>query len=685
MSEFDPYHKWLGIAPHDQPPNYYRLLGLSPFEADADVIDAASSKQMVFLRSCATGPHAGLSQKLLNEVAAARLCLLNPEKKNAYDEKLKVERKSAETKSEAAQKRNATTTAIATGKRPQWLMPAASVLFLLVAMCGIMLFRSRAPNPAKSLVVDEANVAAAMATPVTSQTIKEHAQDKPATPASIPLKLETSQKKAPNPKQVEIASTEKTPPTSKVDDPADQSLKLDNSASVAMTSESETTLAPVLAAVPSLEDQANAERLIKDVFKSDYAKAKRLTDKQDLAQKLLQKGIDTHDDPTGRFVLLREALNLAAESGDIGIILNAVESLGESHKIDALELKTGALTKAVKALRPAKMFAPHAASVSALLAEAVATDRFDVANQLCPVVLALARKTTSGDVVKAATLRVNEVEFLQKAFEDVEKARKALNDTPNDPNDNLVVGRYLCFLKGDWNSGLPFLMKSGDPVLKAVAEKDQAQPTEADLRMALGDSWWDAAEKETSLARENLLLRSKYWYVQALAELKGLARDKIDMRLVEIAKLTENAALVAGSIAATKGAKAPAEVKPYRPAFVPKDAVYWNKKWYWFSAEKATYEEAFKVAAGHKGHLVTIDFDLENSFVSQNMKGPTWIGMLRINGIWLNCLGVRQSYFKWDSNQPSSVPGEIYAAIQGNLLWHDYLPDRLFYCVEWER
>ena len=35
---FDPYHKWLGIPPQDQPPHYYRLLGIELFESDPDVI-----------------------------------------------------------------------------------------------------------------------------------------------------------------------------------------------------------------------------------------------------------------------------------------------------------------------------------------------------------------------------------------------------------------------------------------------------------------------------------------------------------------------------------------------------------------------------------------------------------------------------------------------------------------------
>jgi hypothetical protein len=87
---FDPYHKWLGIPPKDQPPNHYRLLGVDLFESDPDVIDAAANRQMAYLQGCATGPLVALSQRLLNEIAAARLCLLTAAKKAAYDDRLKA-------------------------------------------------------------------------------------------------------------------------------------------------------------------------------------------------------------------------------------------------------------------------------------------------------------------------------------------------------------------------------------------------------------------------------------------------------------------------------------------------------------------------------------------------------------------------------------------------------------------
>ena len=88
---FDPYHTWLGIPPHEQPPHHYRLLAIQPFEANPRVIEHAADRQMAHLRTLQTGQHAKLSQKLLNEVAAARICLLNAEKKAAYDQRLRRE------------------------------------------------------------------------------------------------------------------------------------------------------------------------------------------------------------------------------------------------------------------------------------------------------------------------------------------------------------------------------------------------------------------------------------------------------------------------------------------------------------------------------------------------------------------------------------------------------------------
>lgn len=86
---FDPYRKWLGIPEDQRPPTHYQLLGIAADEHDIDVIEAAVLRQSAFVRNFQSGQHAEEATKLLNEIAAARLCLVDRKKRAKYDAELR--------------------------------------------------------------------------------------------------------------------------------------------------------------------------------------------------------------------------------------------------------------------------------------------------------------------------------------------------------------------------------------------------------------------------------------------------------------------------------------------------------------------------------------------------------------------------------------------------------------------
>ncbi|MDA1056050.1 MAG: formylglycine-generating enzyme family protein [Planctomycetota bacterium] len=88
---FNPYHRWLGIPPKYQPPDHYRLLGVERLESDFDVIRDASERQISHVRRYASGEHRDSANRVLNELATARACLLNSASKAAYDEQLRAQ------------------------------------------------------------------------------------------------------------------------------------------------------------------------------------------------------------------------------------------------------------------------------------------------------------------------------------------------------------------------------------------------------------------------------------------------------------------------------------------------------------------------------------------------------------------------------------------------------------------
>lgn len=83
--DFDPYHELLSIPPHSQPPNHFQLLGVPFGECNREVISNAAERQMSFLRKV-SGEHTARAQEILNEIASAKLVLLDESARKDYME-----------------------------------------------------------------------------------------------------------------------------------------------------------------------------------------------------------------------------------------------------------------------------------------------------------------------------------------------------------------------------------------------------------------------------------------------------------------------------------------------------------------------------------------------------------------------------------------------------------------------
>ena len=78
--------------------------------------------------------------------------------------------------------------------------------------------------------------------------------------------------------------------------------------------------------------------------------------------------------------------------------------------------------------------------------------------------LAVAEARKSGDKLlgKQVSEQADQVDQLAQADEAVQAAAATLDQNALDPEANLVVGRYLCFIKGDWKMGRSMLALGSD-------------------------------------------------------------------------------------------------------------------------------------------------------------------------------------------------------------------------------
>jgi hypothetical protein len=229
-------------------------------------------------------------------------------------------------------------------------------------------------------------------------------------------------------------------------------------------------------------------------------------------------------------VLFKTATDIATQIGDGGTSFQAVDEMAEVFQVDAINLKLGILNTGAKMARLPAHHSAVAEKASAVLDQAVGEEQYDAANQLALLALAAARKGKDLALTKQIQARMEEVKSIAKAAKEVASARKSLEEKPTDPEANLAVGKYKCFVRSDWEKGLPMLALGSDAGVQALASKDLAGAASADAQVALGDAWWEVAETQDGGLKRSFQGRAAYWYRQALPGLSGLTKDKAERR-----------------------------------------------------------------------------------------------------------------------------------------------------------
>jgi hypothetical protein len=286
--------------------------------------------------------------------------------------------------------------------------------------------------------------------------------------------------------------------------------------------------------VPGANDQEKAMGVVRDVYRDEFQKAESPGQKEDLAKKLLQRASETAN-ATERYALLRVARDTSIEAGG-ATAFHAVDAMALGFQIDGLEMNTNVLAKYASVATSSTQKKAIAEKAVSLIDVALREDNLNAASRLADMAVSAAQKARDAGLTnQSAALNSKIVELLQ-ANADAKLAFAALQTNATDPAANLTVGKYYCFLKGDWDKGLPMLARGNDPILRELAARELHGVSDAAEQVALGDRWWDLAEtvEASQTQKEEMLLRAGCWYAQAAPKLSGLPKDKVAKRLATI-------------------------------------------------------------------------------------------------------------------------------------------------------
>jgi hypothetical protein len=290
--------------------------------------------------------------------------------------------------------------------------------------------------------------------------------------------------------------------------------------------------------VPDQANQAKALAEVKELFRP-YP-ALKPAERAEIARKMIAQAEQTKDDPAARFVLLREAKDLASAAGDYGLAFKAIDEQAQSFTVDAVEQKLVLLQRLrLGSIVPAAL--PEVVRACwAVSDQAERVGNLDGAVRAATAARAAANASRDRSLAPQAEARLSDLRATQQELPRVKAAEQKLAKQPDDPEANLLVGRFNCIAKGDWEHGLPLLAKGSDAALKVLAARELAKPAAAEEQFAVAGAWWDVGEKEKAGGRQRCRAHASAWYQKSLPGLSGLHQALAEKR-IEQAEANGNA------------------------------------------------------------------------------------------------------------------------------------------------
>jgi hypothetical protein len=295
----------------------------------------------------------------------------------------------------------------------------------------------------------------------------------------------------------------------------------------------------VLLPPPDEAAQNAALDALKDVFKDDFAK-RRPSDRQALAEVLLQHGRQPRQEPAHRFAALREAGDLASKVGDVDTALAAADEITTWFAVPPREETARVLSALTPNLSEPAAAQTAAFSLLSLIDSCIAADDYALAMRMSKDCETIARKLRDQAITTRAKALVERTKELNDEFIKLGEVHDLLGEIT--PDGHRRLGIFLCLFKNDWLPGLLHLAAGDEKAWGDLARSDLTAHVSQDkvgndgsTALAAGEAWrTTATDLPRGTQRESAQLRALTWYRRGLPLLTALNKTKVEKRIGEL-------------------------------------------------------------------------------------------------------------------------------------------------------
>lgn len=291
--------------------------------------------------------------------------------------------------------------------------------------------------------------------------------------------------------------------------------------------------------VPKSLELADAQRKLREVYAEQMRSAKERSEKQKLARQLLQDAQAIPGDPAGAYALQNAALKLAADNGLEETLISGIDQRIGMFDVDPYDENVRWLLQLKKGSEERKRSSRKLMNrVVRVACAGIGQDDYSRAANVVALAYRFTdrenEETISSLLARLRTLLSSADREFGVAVNHLDAYRK----NPTDAKSAAAFGRFLCFIKGDWEKGLPLLAEHGGDTLRPIAQLDLDSAFSPADQTALGDQWWDLGERaKPGVYQQAARDRAGFWYTQAYASMPdSLDRIHVKNRLDRLAE-----------------------------------------------------------------------------------------------------------------------------------------------------
>ena len=250
------------------------------------------------------------------------------------------------------------------------------------------------------------------------------------------------------------------------------------------------------------------------------------------ANKFFELGSATETEDDEQFVLLRRAMELSADAGEMKLLTKSVDRMARKFDVDAPLLASTMLTRAAE---QGASNLDIKAFQSALQYYTLVAKRDDDYRGGLRVIAAArslpTRKLTESQLAELEDER-QRLTALAERFPAVEEAHRAVKTNWGDGEAHRLLGMWYYFDKNDPMTGRRHLKYCSRPDLKEAARLEDHSD-----HLATANAWWEIADSESDAELKEKMFRRAYDYYKRVNEpyVRGLAKVEFQRRRDELA------------------------------------------------------------------------------------------------------------------------------------------------------